>query len=179
MLSSVLAAIPQPPVHEVMPKTAEWIFNVFIFIPLGIALAIAFRHIVKGKGPILLYCIIGGALACTFESGVDILGEVYLKEQNAVGTFTIYGRTMPLYICFVYPWYVGGLGYLAYRLFERGIALKGMLVLWAVDCVVDVFLESPGILLHTYSYYGHQPLNIWGFPLWWGFVNPVMPMLAG
>src|SRR3954447_8012343 len=164
MLSSVLAAIPQPPVHEVMPKTAEWIFNVFIFIPLGIALANAFRHIVKGKGPILLYCIIGGALACTFEPMVDILGQVYLKEQNAVGTFTIYGRTMPLYICFVYPWYVGGLGYLAYRLFERGMTTKMLFGLWACDFVVDIMLETPGTLARTYLYYGKQPFDIWGFP---------------
>jgi hypothetical protein len=179
MLSTLLAAIPQPPVHGVMPKTAETVFNIFIFIPLAIALTVAIRHIAKGRGPLLLYCIMGGALAATCEPIVDVLGLVYLKEQNALGTFTILDRTMPLYICFVYPWYVGGLGYLSYKLFDRGIALKGMLALWALDCVVDVFLESPGILLHTYSYYGHQPLNIWGFPLWWGFVNPVMPMLAG
>src|SRR5437868_2049086 len=98
MLSSMLAAIPGPPTHSEMPKTAETVFNIFIFIPLGIALAIAARHLIKGKGPILLYCIIGGAFACTFEPMVDILGQVYLKEQNALGTFTIYGRTMPLYI---------------------------------------------------------------------------------
>ena len=34
MVTTVLAAIPQPPVDAVMPKTAETIFNVFIFIPL-------------------------------------------------------------------------------------------------------------------------------------------------
>jgi hypothetical protein len=33
--------------------------------------------------------------------------------------------------------------------------------------------------MNTYTYYGKQPLEILGFPLWWGFVNPVMPMLAG
>lgn len=55
MLTTILAAIPQPPVEEVMPKTAEMIFNVFIFIPLGIALALAVRNIVKGKGPLVLY----------------------------------------------------------------------------------------------------------------------------
>jgi hypothetical protein len=162
-----------------MPKTAETVFNIFIFIPLGIALAIAIRHLTKGKGPVLLYCIIGGALACTFEPMVDILGQVYLKELHATGTFTIYDRTMPLYICFVYPWYVGGLGYLAYKLFERGVTTKMLFLLWATDFVVDIFLESPGILANTYLYYGKQPFNIWGFPMWWGFVNPVMPMLAG
>ena len=179
MVTTVLASIPQPPVDAVMPKTAETIFNIFIFIPLGIALALAVRKLVKGQGPLLLYCIIGGALAACFEPVVDVLGLVFLKEQGALGTFTVLGRTMPLYICFVYPWYVGGLGYLAYKLFKRGVTMRDLFVLWAADFLVDVVLESPGILAGTYLYYGHQPFNIWGFPLWWGFVNPVMPMVAG
>jgi hypothetical protein len=176
---TILATIPQPPFDAVMPKTAETIFNVFIFIPLGIALALVIRKLLKGQGPLLLYCIIGGALAASFEPVVDVLGLVYLKEQGALGTFTILDRTMPLYICFVYPWYVGGLGYLAYKLFKRGVTMRDLFLLWAVDCVIDIILETPGILAGTYLYYGHQPFNIWGFPLWWGFVNPVMPMVAG
>lgn len=174
-----IGSIPRPPVHEAMPQTAELIFNVFIFVPLGIALVIALRHLVKGKGALLLYCLLGGAIAAWFEPVVDVLGLVYLKEVDAVGTFTVLDRTMPLYICFVYPWYVGGMGYMAHRLFERGITMKGLFQLWALDAVVDVLLESPGILAGTYLYYGNQPLNFWGLPLWWAFVNPVMPMVAG
>jgi hypothetical protein len=162
-----------------MPKTAETVFNVFIFIPLGVFLALAVRHLLQGKGPVLLYCILGGALAATCEPVVDVLGLVYLKERNALGTFTVLDRTMPLYICFVYPWYVGGLGYLCYRLFQRGMTTRALFALWGIVGVVDVLLESPGIILDTYLYYGKQPFDIWGFPLWWAFVNPVMPMLAG
>jgi hypothetical protein len=91
----------------------------------------------------------------------------------------VLGRTMPLYICFVYPWYVGGMGYLASRLFRRGITMKQLFLLWAAVGFVDVFLELPGIIAHTYLYYGHQPFDVFGFPLWWAFVNPVMPMIAG
>src|SRR4051794_16256967 len=93
MLSTLLAAIPQPPTNGVMPKTAETVFNVFIFIPLAIAITVALRNIVKGRGPLLLYCIMGGALAATCEPIADVLGLVYLKEQNALGTFTILDRT--------------------------------------------------------------------------------------
>ena len=109
-----------------MPKTAETIFNIFIFIPLGIALAIAVRHLIRGQGPVLLYCIVGGGLAALFEPVVDVLGLVYLKEEGALGTFTMLDRTMPLYICFVYPWFVGGLGYVAYRIFERGVTMRAL-----------------------------------------------------
>lgn len=179
MLTTAAGTIPEPPVNDPMPKTAETIFNVFIFIPLAIALVIGVRHLLKGRGPVLLYCLIGGAFAACMEPVVDVLGLVYLKEVNALGTFTILDRTMPLYICFVYPWYVGGLGYLSYKLIGRGLTVRNLFALWAIDCVVDIFLESPGILAGTYLYYGHQPFNFWGFPLWWGFVNPVMPMVAG
>ena len=111
MVTTFLATtVPQPPLDAVMPKTAETIFNIFIFIPLGIALALALRKLLKGQGPLLLYCILGGSLAACFEPIVDVLGLVFLKQQGALGTFTILDRTMPLYICFVYPWYVGGLG---------------------------------------------------------------------
>jgi hypothetical protein len=175
----MLALVPQPPTHLVMPHTAEAVFNIFIFIPLGICLAIAIRQIVRGKGPVLLYCIAGGALAALFEPIVDVLGLAYMKEQGATGTFTVLDRTMPLYICFVYPWYVGGLGYLAYRVFQRGITMRALFALWAIVGVVDIALELPGIVLHTYVYYGKQPFNLGGFPLWWAFVNPVMPMIAG
>ena len=132
MITTILATtVPQPPLDAVMPKTAETIFNIFIFIPLGIALALALRKLVKGQGPLLLYCILGGSLAACFEPIVDVLGLVFLKQQGALGTFTILDRTMPLYICFVYPWYVGGLGYLAYKLFKRGVTMRDLFVLWA------------------------------------------------
>lgn len=173
------ATIPQPPVDAEMPKTAETIFNIFIFLPLAVMIGFAVREITKNKNPILMYCIIGGAFAATMEPVVDTLGLCYLREEGAFGTFTVLDRTMPLYICFVYPWYVGGLGYMAYKLFSQGVTRKALFQLWALDCVVDICLETPGILMNTYGYYGHQPLNPWGFPLWWGFVNPVMPMVAG
>ena len=87
LITALTPSIPQPPVTDAMPKLPETIFNIFIFIPLGIALALAVRKIVKGQGPVLLYCIIGGALAATMEPVVDVLGLVYLKEVNALGTF--------------------------------------------------------------------------------------------
>jgi hypothetical protein len=179
MSQEAAATIPQPPVDAEMPKTAETIFNIFIFIPLGLMIGFAIREIRKNNNPVLLYCILGGAFAALMEPIVDVLGLVYLRENNALGTFTVLDRTMPLYICFVYPWYVGGLGYFAYRLFQQGVTTKTLFQLWALDCVVDICLESPGILMDTYGYYGQQPLNPWGFPIWWGFVNPVMPMVAG
>ncbi|MHB8693940.1 MAG: hypothetical protein ACYDHH_22095 [Solirubrobacteraceae bacterium] len=177
--ASLLAAIPQPPVHDVMPKTAEWLFTAALLAMTCIALVIAVRQLAVRKDPLLLYCVIGGALGALFEPIVDVLGMCFLKEHGAIGTYTYLGRTIPLYLLFAYPWYNGGLAYLYYRLMQRGVSTRTLFALWAATGVADVLEETPGILAHTYLYYGKQPFDIWGFPLWWAFVNPLMPLLAG
>jgi len=175
----MLAAVPQPPSHMVMPATQQAVFTAFIFLPLGVALGIAIRNLIRGEGPLLLLCILGGTVAAVFEPIVDVLGLVFFPRQGAWVAFETMGRPMPLLIAFVYPWYVGGQGYLAYRLFRRGIDRRGVFQLWAIFFAVNIALETPGLIANVYTYYGRQPFDFWGFPLWWGFVNPVMPLIAG
>jgi hypothetical protein len=122
---------------------------------------------------------VGGLIACLWEPIVDVLGMVYLPAKGQWNAFTVFDRPMPWLIPAVYSWYVGGMGYLAYRLFERGTDRRKVFQLWALLFAVNIVIESPGIIADVYTYYGKQPLNFWGFPLWWGFVNPVMPLIAG
>jgi hypothetical protein len=178
MIQTLLATIPQPPTHLPIPKTAEIIFTIFSFLPIPLTLAAAARDLIRRHDPLLLYCVIGGTLSVLFEPIVDILGLCFLKSNGAIGTFTIIDRTIPLYLIPVYTWYVGGLAYVFYRLFERGITTKMVFGLWAVGCVANIFDETPGLLMGVYTYYGHQPLNIWGLPLWWIFVNSLIPLTA-
>ena len=175
----MLAALPQPPIHAVMPKTAQALFTAFIFAPLGAMLVYAVRRAARDRDPLMLLCIAGGALAIAFEPIVDVLGLCYFPRTNQWVAFEVFGRAIPLFIVFVYPWFVGGQGYIAYRVFAKGTDRRGVFGLWTAFAIANVFLESPGIIAHVYSYYGKQPLNPWGFPLWWAFVNPVMPLVLG
>jgi hypothetical protein len=45
--------------------------------------------------------------------------------------------------------------------------------------VFDLAVESTGNAVGLYHYFGPQPYNIWGIPLWWMFCNPVLPIVAG
>jgi len=170
--------LPQPPLDMPMSDALGW-FTVFIFLPMGAALVLAIAHLVQGKGPMLLLCLAGGMIAAGFEPIVDVLGLVYFPDSGRGTAFTFMGRPLPWLIVFVYTWYVGGQAYLAHRQFERGIDQAGVFRLWAIFALVNVVLESPGILAGVYTYYGPQPFNLWGFPLWWGVVNPLMPITAG
>ncbi|MBD0023178.1 MAG: hypothetical protein IDH24_15000 [Gordonia sp.] len=171
-------AIPAHPTTQ-MPESAEIIFTIFLGLPVAIGLFFAIRHLLTGRGPLLLMCLLGGALACQFEPIVDTLGLCYIREGAMMTTFSSFGRDFPLFINFVYIWYVGGLAYLAYRIFSNGVTVKGIFQLYVMDVFINIFLESPGVLMGAYEYYGPQPLNFWGLPLWWVCVNPIMPMTAG
>ena len=170
--------VPQPPTGMVMPDAIAW-FTYFIFAPLGVAIVIAITHLMQGKGPMLLLCLTGGFIACAFEPIVDVLGLVYFPDPGPWTAFTFMGRPLPWLIVFVYCWYVGGQAYIAHRMFERGIDRAGVYRLWGTFGLINVALETPGILAGVYVYYGAHPFNFWGFPLWWDVVNPLMPITAG
>jgi hypothetical protein len=175
---SLLASLPQPPYGFKMSGAQSW-FTVIQIVLAGGMLLYAIREALRGRGPLFLYCLIGGAISVLFEPIVDVLGQCYLPARGQWHAFTLIGRPIPLMMPFVYCWFVGGQGYLFYRIFKRGIDRRQLFQLWALVFVVNVALETPGLVANVYTYYGHQPMNIWGFPLWWGFVNPLMPMLAG
>jgi hypothetical protein len=180
VLDVVLAAaeIPKHP-NSVMPYTPEIIFTIFLGIPVLIGVVFAIRHLMTGRGPLLIMCLLGGSIACVWEPIVDTLGLCYIKEGATLTTFSSMGRDFPLFINFVYIWYVGGLAYLAYRIYANGITKKALFLLYGMDACINIVLESPGVLMGAYEYYGPQPLNFWGLPLWWVCVNPLMPMIIG
>ena len=170
-------AIPPHP-HTQMPWGAELAFTIFLGIPVVIGLYVGLRHLAQGKGPLLLVCMLGGSMACLWEPIVDTLGLCYIREGARLSTFSSMGRDFPLFINFVYIWYVGGLAYLAYRVYQNGITTKQLFMLYALDACINIGLESPGVLMGAYEYYGPQPLNFWGLPLWWPPVNSTMPIVA-
>ncbi|ORA63010.1 hypothetical protein [Mycobacteroides franklinii] len=179
-LDHVLAA-PHIPAHPTtpMPFMPEVLFTIFLGIPVVIGVFFAIKHLITGRGPLLAYCLIGGGIACLFEPIVDTLGLCYIREGAVMTTFSSMGRDFPVFINFVYIWYVGGLAYLAYRIYSTGVTRKAVFQLYVIDVFINIWLESPGVLMGAYEYYGPQPLNFWGLPLWWVCVNPVMPMTAG
>lgn len=175
----VLASVvPQPPYGFKMSGAQSW-FTVLQIVVAGGMLTYAVREVARGRGPLFLFCLIGGAISVLFEPIVDVLGQCYLPAHGQWHAFTLLNRPIPLMMPFVYCWFVGGQGYLFYWIFKRGIDQRRLFQLWGIVFLVNIVLETPGLVANVYTYYGRQPLNLWGFPLWWGFVNPLMPMIAG
>lgn len=170
--------MPQPNTDLTMPATAQTLFLALAGVLLAVGLVIGIRNLIRDRDPVLLYCLLGGAFASLLEPFVGLLGLMYIPQKGADVVFTFFGRGMPLFVPIAYAGYIGGLAYVAYRYFQGGISATRILRIWAVFVVANIGFETPAVLLHVYSYYGNQPLNPWGFPLWWGFVNSLTSIVA-
>jgi len=175
---SLAASFPQPP-HMTMPQGAQLWFTIWLAIPLAAVLIIAVRHLVTGRGPLLLYCVIGGAIASALEAVVNVLGTMIYAEDGIWTAYSTFDRQIPILIPMAYAWFMGGQAYLSYRIFRRGISRRGVFLLWAAFCVVDAVIETPGLLANVYVYYGNQPFDFWGFPWWYAWANSLVPIIAG
>jgi hypothetical protein len=178
MFLLALTSIPQPPTNMRM-SDAQGFFTAFLAAPLLVLLVLSLRDQLHKREPMLLLFLIGGLITCIFEPMIDVLGMCYFPKQGQWTVFTLYDRPIPLFIPIVYAFYVGGLGYVSYRLFKRGMTGRQVFWLWGVLFLLTCFVETPGIITKVYTYYGEQPLNIWGLPLWWSVVNSFMPLAAG
>jgi hypothetical protein len=144
---------PLPPLDStVMPGFAQdHLFSVVTGVPMLVVAGIAVAHVARGKGPLLGFCFLGGGLAAFFETGADLLSCLYFPVQSQHTAFTTFDRPTPWALVFAYPWYVGGQGYLAYKLFARRLPAVRIWQLWGVYALSNVLVETPGVLtgFHT------------------------------
>jgi hypothetical protein len=176
--ASIISSVPQPPTGIRMSSAQSW-FTILQFIPLVQLAALGLRNLIRKRDAVLLLCLLGGLVTCTFEPLVDVLGMCYLPAKGQWTAFTLYGRHIPLLIPPVYAWYVGGMAWVTYEMLQRGIDRKGIFKVWGTLAIVTTALETPGLIANVYTYYGKGPFNIWGLPLWWSPINAFMPVAAG
>lgn len=170
--------VPRPPVDMAHDGTRELIFTVLCAAPLVVGAFWALKIWLRNADPLLLICMIGGATSAMVEPLLDINGGVWWPT-GSWEVFNLAHVNIPLLVPFVYPWLLGGQGYLAYRAFVRRAPATEMWKLLAAFAAVDLLLEIPGLQLDVYAYYGNQPLKLLGLPIWYIPMNAGGPMIAG
>lgn len=141
----------------------------------------AIRLASRYRTPIPLLFILGGALTYGYEPIVDTLGKCWLPSGYQVTVFRMLDRPMPLYGLFVYMAFFGGFTLTSWSQLMAGAEPNAIWRTWGYAIFINTFLfETPAVpIFHIYIYYGIQPFDLWGFPLWWPFVNTTGPLCAG
>lgn len=169
---------PARPVGMVMPAFEQAVFTYANIGVLLIVSFVAFRYARASRSAVPVALLAGGGLAVLFEPIVDVLGLCHFPEVGSWPLLRSFGVTVPLYTLPTFAWYVGGQALICLMALDRGLGRYGLVKLWVCFAVVNALLEIPGIKLGVFTYYGPQPLQVMGFPLWWSFCNALGPILS-
>jgi hypothetical protein len=122
----------------------------------------------KNYTPLL---VIGSGFICSLlEPMLDMLGHLHWAK-NLVPAFTNFGITVPALIPLCYVAFLGLESYFCYFVIRNGAHAKHFVMMLGLGIVTDALMETIGINLGVYTYYGVQPYKFLNFPYWWGFIN--------
>lgn len=159
------------PGHFVAGLPAEVTF----FFVAGAAVVIfalpwAVRAAARSRNYVPLLVMASGLLCSLLEPMLDLLGHLHWAK-NLVPAFTNFGITVPALIPLCYVAFLGLEAYFCYFVIRNGAHLRHFLMLLGMGVITDAIMETVGINLGVYLYYGVQPFSFLKFPYWWGFIN--------
>jgi len=130
----------------------------------------------KNWVPVLV--ILSGLICSLEEAMLDMLGHLHWAD-DLTGVYTNFGITVPLLIPLCYVAFLGLQSYFNYFVIRNGATFKTFLMLLAMGGILDAVMETIGINLNVYEYYGVQPFELFGFPYWWAFINSASFVTVG
>jgi hypothetical protein len=175
---SPVGDFPQPQsnwrVHTGMNSIWAWVFTVLVLVTVVWVIQV-WR---KEREPLGFVLLIGAALTSVLEPILDVLGMAFHPRNQPI-LFETFGRPMPVWVLPLYTFYMSAFTMLVWRALERGAGRKTLWRFFLGFCLFDFVMESIGIPLKVWVYYGNQPLRVWNFPWWWAPCNAGGPVLAG
>lgn len=170
-----------PPGIDEVNTTAQTVFTIGQIVPMAIFCWLAHRYRQEHRCWIPWAMLAGGFAMSLVEPLVDHNGLCWFPQEGQVTAFRDYGVELPLWLVIAYVWFFGGRAMYIWHALERG---KGAdpswwLKSWATVFAIDIVLETVGLQLDLFFYYGEQPLKLGQFPLWWAAINSTTPVLLG
>jgi hypothetical protein len=166
------------PVNPVS-EPAYTIFTVLSALVLLGSLGYAARRWLTARDGVPAVFLAGGAICSLFEPLLDVNGGVWYPADGGIAYLTLLGVRLPVFVLTSYIWIIGGQAYLCWRALDARWPAARMWRLVGFIVATDVVTEFIGVGLGAYGYYGNQPFQVLGFPLWYPLVNTVAPLVGG
>ncbi|WP_162938637.1 hypothetical protein [Mycobacterium kyogaense] len=138
------------------------------------------RDCLRQRNWMPLVMLAGGAIALLSEPVVDIAGLIWYPPEGAWAIMHVDGRAVPWLCLFGYIWLYPGLGAIVYIMIRNGAGRADIWKFWVGLMVfLMVGVEFYGSGTGVYHYYGDQPLKVFDYSMYWGFINASSTVLTG
>jgi hypothetical protein len=169
---------PSFPPYDVMPWT-QGLFTALNFgLLLVVVVAVGF-NCWKHRDWIPAWLLVGGLLGVCLEPIMDVVGLIWYPPQGNWAVLHMHGVCVPVLCVAGYVWLYGGLGGLSYILLRNGASRTDLFRAFVALMVFLMAIEFVGSGTGVYHYYGDQPLRIFHYVAYQGFVNAAIPIIIG
>lgn len=169
--------IPPAPVDMVMSPYYDHILSLN-WVVLGLVALWILRDARATRSLLPILILVGAAISCLQECIFDVMVLVWWPQYGPEPLYRFLNVSVPVWMLAAYPWYIGGQGYWMYKKLQQGMTAAQLWKLYCFAWVANLFLEIPPLQIgNIYTYYGDQPLQVLGFPLWMAMTNSLMPIL--
>ncbi|HWF54256.1 MAG TPA: hypothetical protein VG223_06500 [Solirubrobacteraceae bacterium] len=158
------------PLH---PTSFEgWFFTAYAgALAVLVALPWAIRRLAKFRDPLPLLMLGSGLITSLGEPQLDFVSHLRWANNLPGPAFTAYGLHVPALIPPCYMLFMGLEAYWLFCTLQRGITVKQFAWVAFFIGLSDAIMENPGLLMHTYQYYGNQPFKFGDFVYYYAFTN--------
>ena len=165
------------PADAVMPSLPQDIAVVVLGVVIGAMLLHGFALLRRDGDNRLLVLLGSGAAASLLEGFACHLINCWHSAVGIREVYVAFGIHVPLWLAELYVVFFGGMSYYFLRGFVKSASFATLF--WSFFIVVGMLEgggEMIGIALGMFVYHGAQPLPIFGFPLYLGFINPAQAL---
>jgi hypothetical protein len=138
-----------------------------------VALPWAIRALQKRRDPLPILMLLSGAITSLGEPQLDFVSHLRWANNLPGPAFTMFGLHVPALIPPCYMLFMGLESYWLYQVLQRGCTKKQFMWMAFFVGLSDAIMENPGLMMHTYEYYGNQPFKIGDFVYYYAFTNSV------
>jgi len=172
-------SVPPMPIRHA-PDAALIVYTtLMIVVTLGFAGWWALSRKERRVGPALPLLLIGGAISGLMEAWLDNVVLVGYPPHQNLPVIHAFNRSVPLFVPIGYAWFCGGLLYLVARSFQRSLNTAKIWRLYGAIAVIDFIAIGLSSWIGVLQFFGHPPMNIAGYPLWWAAIDGLDVVLGG
>lgn len=166
-----------PPYDAVMSQSGQQV-TLAIFGGMAVLLVVYGLYLAASRRswlPVLF--LLAAQIGLLLEGLGDVMGNAIYPPLGQINAFVIKGHPVPLFVVFVYIWYLGSLPLLMYdRFVKQSLSYSAWWKIALVSALGVTVVEQIPVYYGMWIYYGVQPFKIGLMPLWMCAANTVCVM---
>lgn len=170
---------PPIPLDMTANVAASWGFLAFTAVSFVATLAWAIRIAARSRDWLPLTLMAGGALCGFLEPLGDIMGATFYPLNTPLLVFELFGRHIPLFVFVGESMFFATAVYYAYRFFVTGMSPARLMGIFVIFSLFDAAMEMTVIQFGVMTYYGSNPVLIFGLPLYSVVQNGALAVVGG